>query len=84
MICVLRDQEECRNSVGTRTCLLYLLKQDVGTLMFLLYLLKVSSLGYDMVSRGMSEQRRNAYLFAIYAQAGYGKPSVFVLFAQSA
>ena len=84
MICVLRDQEECRNSVGTRMCLLYLLKQDAGTLMCLLYLLTVPNLGYDMVSRAMSEQRRNAYVFVMFSQAGCRNPSVFAIFAQHA
>ena len=42
--------------------LLDLLKQDVGTLLFLVYLLKVPNVGYDMVSRAMSEQCRNLFL----------------------
>ena len=62
----------------------YLLKQDAGTLMLLLYLLKVPNLGYDMWSRGMSEQRRNAYVFAIFDQAGYRNPNYFAIFALSA
>ena len=52
--------------------------------MFLQYLLNMPNLGYDMVSRGMSEQRRNAYVFVIFDQAGYRNPNYFAIFALSA
>ena len=81
---VIWDQEECRNSVGTRVFWRYLLKQDGRTRMFLLYLLTMPNLGYDMVSRAMSEQRRNAYVFVMFSQAGCRNPSVFAIFAQHA
>ena len=72
---------EPRRNAGV---LLYVLKQDVRTLMvFFVYLFKMLNLGYDMGSRGMSEQHRNARVLARCAHTGCPNPNVFGIFTQN-